>query len=196
MKSRDDSVRSDRDIQEVVSLYREVRAGQSPARLDRSILKQAAANTASQQKLSTAWLRPLAFAASFGICVALVLEINDFQISTETAHRVMEDGASASEADGPRNSSGNDVNDQTFQGAADSVLQDLESVDAAAKATLKEMPGSTTETAARACTNSQRSTAGSWWQCIETLRREGFRTEADIELRSLRRQFPDSERAH
>ena len=60
---------------EVTNVYRDLASERTPPHLDRAVLKEAAAAAASGRKRGSAWLLPLAFAATVGLSLAVLLEI-------------------------------------------------------------------------------------------------------------------------
>ncbi len=59
----------------VSQAYRETAQERVPAELDRAVLRRAAAAARPRYARSIVWLRPLAWTATIGLCLAIVLEI-------------------------------------------------------------------------------------------------------------------------
>lgn len=176
--------------------YRALPDEDTPGHLDAKIML-AARNAAVKQTgifRITAWLRPLAFAATAGLSIALLLEINESQIlglSVES-HAPTPAGADSSAAV-PDSAATDSADTDRFRDAAGQALEQVREIGASEDATLKEMPKSTSEGSIQessGCTTEQRSNPGDWMACIDELERSGMTAIADRELAELRQSFP------
>ena len=57
--------------------YREAAGEQVPDDLDRAVLHRARQHSSNRYSRSVIWLRPMAWAATIGLCLAIVVEINN-----------------------------------------------------------------------------------------------------------------------
>jgi len=60
----------------VSATYRELASERAPAHLDDKVLLRAARGRRTRYSLAYAWMRPVAWAATIGLCLALVLELS------------------------------------------------------------------------------------------------------------------------
>lgn len=65
---------------EVSASYREIAREQTPEALNAAVLRQAAASVAGAKSTSVRWLRPMAWAATIGLSLALVLELSNVPV--------------------------------------------------------------------------------------------------------------------
>lgn len=61
----------------VTDTYREIATERTPASINESLLRQARAHAGSAYAHSLLWLRPMAWAATIGLCLAIVVELSD-----------------------------------------------------------------------------------------------------------------------
>ena len=61
----------------VSQTYRESAVEQVPDELDQAVLKRSRQHTSNRYSRSVIWLRPMAWAATIGLCLAIVVEINN-----------------------------------------------------------------------------------------------------------------------
>ena len=57
--------------------YRESADERTPPELDQAVLRQARANGGSRYSRSVLWLRPMAWATTIALCLAIVVEVAD-----------------------------------------------------------------------------------------------------------------------
>ena len=78
-----DAENQDRELADpaVTAAYRDTASELSPPRLDQKILREAAREVTKYRKSSWSigWLRPVAFVATAGLSIALLLELTEFQ---------------------------------------------------------------------------------------------------------------------
>ena len=186
----------------------------TPPELDRRILAMAAGKSRSRYGMARAWVRPVAWAATIGLSLAIVLEISQLKYETtpqldadnvetleealilddapareDDDNRTRRESAKRSDAPAPvqlsvpaeeqaRSRSGSEP-------AAAAAVQAL-SFDAATTPEKKEQ--------VRHCDPDLRSSAETWYTCIEDLRAQGLSDAADSELLLLLTEFPDFEK--
>lgn len=82
MTGGNENTRQVDDLAEVSASYRAARRETTPADLDRMILRAAAegAGKPRPEEWLSSWSRPLAFAATLVLCIALLLEVSDQQL--------------------------------------------------------------------------------------------------------------------
>lgn len=61
----------------VAERYRDIAVETTPESLDQAVLREASQQAGSRYSRSVFWLRPLAWAASIGLCLAIVIELNN-----------------------------------------------------------------------------------------------------------------------
>ena len=168
--------------------YRSVSAERVPPHLDKRVLKLAAdeARKDARFRWIIPWLRPAAFAATFGLSLAVLLEINN---EPEVTNGITADDTGV--APSAR------VLDDFASAAADSSSRIRQIGETAAE---RELDGeSDTSAYARPesqdgrpfCDDEQSATPEAWQRCIERLRTEGRTREADSELARFREAYPD-----
>jgi hypothetical protein len=186
----------------------------TPPELDRRILAMAASKSRSRYGMARAWVRPVAWAATIGLSLAIVLEISQLKYETtpqldadnvetleealipddapareDDDNRTRRESAKRSDAPAPaqlsvpaaeqaRSRSGSEP-------AAAASVQAL-SFDAATTPEKKEQ--------GRHCDPDLRSSAETWYKCIEDLRAQGLADAADSEFLLLLAEFPDFEK--
>ena len=87
--------------------YRDLATETSPPGLDEAILKMAAGNAPTRYGLARGWLRPVAWAATIGLSLALVLEVSQYtevttieeQTADSLSEQVVSDDLAANSGD-------------------------------------------------------------------------------------------------
>lgn len=167
----EDDVLTD-ELAQISARYRMTATETSPEWLDNAVLRSATAQVRPSgfvQRLSS-WVRPIAFATTAGLCLALILEfgqvsgIGDSTATGDYADSAADALSSAVEASGRR-------------------LQDLNRTADSIKPS----------NSARYCTERQSADANDWWRCIEELQSAGRTTSAQAELDLLKSRFPEFE---
>jgi len=72
-----------RQDQLVSATYRALATEKTPRHLDDEVLKRAAAGGRTRYSLAYAWMRPVAWAATIGLCLAIALELSQLPQSTD-----------------------------------------------------------------------------------------------------------------
>lgn len=183
---------TERDNQTVSDAYRDIATQTTPAELDDRVLKLAADAVPSRYGLARAWVRPLAWAATIALSLALVLEISrvddapapqtdsDAGLMKAKEEKDLQHGIAEKRAPATVT-----VEEIVVQDAAAEV-EEIQTNASRARASYLAAPdeGAFCDTAARA-------TADDWYACIEALREEGLNDAAESELEALRELFPD-----
>jgi hypothetical protein len=231
---------TDNDKQHVSDAYRKVAKETTPAALDRRILDLAARESRSSYGLVRAWIRPVAWAATIGLSLAILLEMTWFiDVGVEpqpTAPLTLEERArrdadvmKAKENELPAHGVATQVQTDVAATPEAAMPDDAASAAAAdsfaAKPTLRqeapalaeaeeasplreairgsdiietapaELRSAVSLDATRApksfCDDEARTSADSWYECVEALRERGLDAEAATELEALRGTFPD-----
>ena len=183
--NQDDDKQEAIDIDPQVSAHYERLADEkTPANLDRAVLREAARAVRADNRMGSfgAWFRPVAFMATIGLSLAIILDLSDTSIfgppddmSLEsTPHVPVKAPAEpATEAAGKNRPQMTPIE----------IMRKKKSVSAQ----------SLTMDAPAVCSDEQKSTVEQWWKCIEALRQSGLAAAADRELENLRESFPDFE---
>ncbi len=188
-KPTNDITDPDLDEKRARESYRSISAERAPPHLDNRVLKLAAdeARKDARFRWFIPWLRPAAFAATVGLSLAVLLEINNEPASTngviadETevapSARVLDDFASAAADSSSRiREIGATAAERELDGESDANLY--------VRPESRETPPF--------CDDEQSATPDAWQRCIERLRAEGRTREADSELARYRNAYPDS----
>ena len=185
----------DRD-QLVRDTYRALADERAPDRLNDRVLKQAAKAGRSRYSLTRAWTRPVAWAATIGLSLAIVLELTRLPqtepdvvgISVPDRPVQKEDRATANAPDASMND---------FSPKDMTLLRDAENM-ARIQAGANQAPVAARTAAEKkefesddACPEKSRVSAESWFACIEQLRADGLADRAASEYKKFRRKFPD-----
>lgn len=169
--------------------YRSAAVEKPPARLDEAILELARREVGKDQWFARAlpWLRPAAFVATVGLCLAVVLELGVLSdttnglarpdTSSDTPAAIVEDFTSAAQDSTDRiRTIGDTAAERDLQG-------DRVPFDAAASA------GDAADMAF--CSAEETSTPEAWQRCIRALQENGRIAAAESEAVRLRAAFPD-----
>lgn len=132
----------------VTAGYRALANEKTPGHLDAKIVRNARNATTKQTGVFriTAWLRPLAFAATAGLSIALLLELDETQIldlSIESQPPAAASGNFGTQLPDSAVTGREDAAD--FRDAAGQALEQVREVGASEDATLKEMPKATSQ---------------------------------------------------
>lgn len=183
--------------------YRELATEKAPPELNRKVLATAARGGSTRYGLARAWIRPVAWAATIMLSVAVVLEVTrqedvtalpeDLDSGRQVEQEVQRDLGKRSDSAAPVKVSSPPA--AAFGSAADvSVSEEfaadetglLQEADERARLRAGEA-----REQAESCDSEDREAADSWYDCIEALRNEGWADAAQAELDMLRRAFPD-----
>ena len=76
MNQDNDRITSPNGDPELSGLYRDLATERAPENLNLAVLKEAAVAAASRSSRTSAWFRPLAFVATVGLSLAVVMQIS------------------------------------------------------------------------------------------------------------------------
>jgi len=175
----------------------------TPANLDKAVLREAARAVRADNRSGSfgAWFRPVAFMATIGLSLAIILDLSDTTIFTPLADRSVEITA-------PAPASGEAVISDVFTEEAASAEQRIREVGATSGYALqsptgepapsdqvRQLPALVTDVQVTKlkCSKEEKVAPETWWSCIESLRLAGPDEFADMELENLRKAFPDFE---
>jgi hypothetical protein len=171
----------DKDQERVSAAYRELAKESPPPALDRRILDAARRESRSRYGMVRGWMRPVAWAATIGLSLAILLE---FTLFTDTPPAPEPQSASGAP---PVERARRDA-DVMRAKEEDAIRQSIpQRAPAAARMQSREIG------APPSCDDEARMAAESWFACIEALRGQGRDEAADAELAALREAFPDFE---
>lgn len=180
----------------VSNAYRSIAAERTPGELDEAVLQEAKKEVrrAKDTEWRDAWYRPVTFVAVFGLSVALILQLSDSSLP------------GLPDAGDPPADGVTQVPANAFRDAAEATAEQLRQLDTTAR------PPSTSPKASSAdadmsgadtvpdsatllpsddtCSEEQRATSGSWWDCIRELESRGLTASAERELQALMEAFP------
>ena len=194
--------------------YKALANERAPDRLNNQVLRQAADAGRSRYSLTRAWTRPVAWAATIGLSLAIVLEFTRLPqtesdavgISAPEKPMPAEHGATATAPDvsmdefAPRDmtvlrdaenmarvQAGANQAPVAVRGAAETARAEADSTVASSTAVSekKELESD------YVCPEALRESAESWFACIEQLRTDGLADRAADEYEKFRRIFPD-----
>lgn len=161
--------------------YRNLASETAPEHLRQEVLRRAALEVGenNRPRFFSNWLRPLAFATTAGLCIAIMLDLSqapepEYPYETGISSAPRSDDA-ASAASGPA---------AALSRAVEESGRQLRQLDQTVNATSPTESG-------RHCSEEQSASAEEWWRCIEELRDRGEFAAAQAEFRLFREDFPD-----
>ena len=205
------------DDDKVSRAYREAARERTPTRLDAAVLDTARRGQRRSYSTSIRWLRPMAWAATIGLSLAIVIELSQVPEPDLVFDNLGEPAREAIPADAPVEGVQPDAplkRDRMHTPPAQKTpgiapmappdvqnsLEQLKSAPAALDeadtaivldADLEPHTIGATGAPARACNGAVVLSPESWLECIEDLERQGRSDEADEERRLLAEAFPD-----
>lgn len=169
------------------ALYRAVSVESAPPHLNNAVLELATREARRHPWFAyfVPWLRPAALAATVGLSLAVLLEVDE--VSNVPSSVPKDDTGSTTPSA---------VLDDFASAAADSSSRIREIGETAVERNLPGEPSADADTgseadARRFCDPEQSSAAESWQRCIELLLADGRTSEADAELARFREAYPD-----
>ncbi len=176
--------------------YQAMANERTPSALDSAVLKDAsaAARGLGLQRFTASWFRPLAFVASLGLALALLLEYastDNLQWAPvrETPPVVPSDSATATANEEQISSEFSEMIEASSkrmreqEASRDALIQSLNEPGAIEKVTVENI--------ARLCTKEQTAGPATWWQCIAELNDAGRHDDARAEMEFLKRAHPN-----
>ena len=190
------------------SSYRAAASEAAPADLDRAVLQKARRELAGAVSRQYTWFRPVAFAATVALSLALLLNFTETGMVDSPLTGDEAAGIDRPATNGGRNEPQQDTSSaaEAFGDAAEAAEKNAENPEQAANVRLQPSPSpaigetrpdgtaalpASTVTANDACNDSQRASPGDWWRCIEALRENGRVDDAAAELEAFRATYPD-----
>lgn len=178
----------------LAAAYRDLADEASPPRLDARILDDAAraARPARSGFWRDAWFRPVVFAATFGLSMALVLQLSDSGLIDLPPQDPGQNGSYVAPGDNPMRDAAAVTAERIRQLEAEtSALPPTASAPAAGMSPTAAPGGVGSRLGADdRCSETQRADTGSWWRCIEDLEQRGLSGAAEAELRALLAAHP------
>jgi len=170
--------RKNRENDQLVSdVYRILARERTPDRLDQEVLRLAGHQGRTRYSRTRAWIRPMAWATTIGLCFAIMLEVSRLPSIEPDSIRIAVPGENrVSELD--------QLSNHEFVPQGMEILREAEDM-ARAQAGPDQAPVSDL-----ACPLKVRQSAESWWACIETLRDDGQERLADSEYEAFQQVFP------
>lgn len=169
----------------------------TPPGLDRAVLEHAARAVRRDHASAwrNTWYRPVAFAATLGLSLALILELTDpSNVDPLTVTGEQHGGALSPPGAGGR-----------FDEAVSETVEQIRDAEAEAEASVMAAPALSdpaSESAAEEpgersllpdkerCSDEERADAATWWRCIQELEEQGLTEAAEAELQALLKSFP------
>jgi hypothetical protein len=198
---------SDGEVDSLVTrTYKEVANEPAPEHLDRAILKQAADAARPRYLKSISWTRPMAWAATITLCVALVLEITKAPVPVSTgdslpADRIEESATNLGEfelapvkTNAPQAMMEEEREIPVERKRAAKMSMDLRQQDAVMPASAEAFAlADAPDPAVPACSDTEIAAPESWLLCIERLEKAGRTDEANEQRALYEAAFPVDE---
>lgn len=204
MSEHNDRHEVDTDPQ-VSSAYRRLSDERTPPALDREVLKRAALATKNTRFTQSAWLRPLAFAATLVLGVALLFEMQPSPEPTATPYTSAEESPVAASGNTESSNKPRQVRDMAPVDAAalprrteadrEEALyrRRMEVSPEAVRQSLPETAAPLAESAGQAgkyCGPEDTASVDAWWACIDALKKAGEAESAEAEIHRLHTHHP------
>ena len=158
----------------VTKHYRAMSTEESPERLDKAILTQANAVARPGYARLRMWSRPLGWAVTIALSIALVLQLTrapEAPVSPEVL--------------GPEPTTDASSDADELVPLDSGLLQEAEDM-----ARMQSGPQQQPEPEIAYCDGEARSTRSAWLECIDKLESEGRMVEAEVERRAFELAFP------
>lgn len=198
---------NDADIDRQVSdQYAALADESTPAHLDQAVIREAKRALRADNRSGSfgAWFRPVAFMATVGLSLAIILDLTDTGITEPAPDAASEsmppatpqpppdralDAAAGNRSQVTLNEMKRQEKSPAGQGQAGDTRPDRGRLSKLQTAPRQQ----STEPLATpsACREEQKSSPEEWWNCIESLRDAGQAEAADLELENLQKSFPD-----
>lgn len=211
-RSHSDSVRDTL----VSRTYREAAVERAPDDLNQAVLRRARQHSSNRYSRSVIWLRPMAWAATIGLCLAIVVEINNVpqptpeqmalpaapadtisdgkKLDEEAVQAIRTEGGAASsdmnEAVVPQRIETEALQQRARKTVDDQGRVSLQDVPQHSKSEARELKFVPAEISAT-CKAQARATPETWLACIEALEEEGLDEVAGEQREQLQVAFPD-----
>ncbi len=179
----------------VSSLYRAVASEQAPEDINQAVMDRARREVHTNRIFPwrDAWYRPVAFVATAGLCLALILQMTEMDVpeSPDTTIGIVP------------------VTGKLFQEAGEATQDQVRQLEVEASRSMTSPPDKTAPDSVTTgiptgigdvgpnlpaddyCSDEQRAETATWWLCIEGLEKRGQTQAAERELQALLQIFPD-----
>lgn len=176
------------DEDEVRDFYKAVPPERVPPELDDRVLQLATLEAARDKWFGwlIPWLRPAAFAATVGLSLAVLLELNELSTSTDGLPTVDSLDRSTDIVDG-FNAAAEDSSDRIRSIGDSAQERKLQGDDLANEYS----PANDESAFAGYCPAQQSSSPEAWQRCIAELRQAGRDAEANSEMQRFRKSHPN-----
>ena len=169
----------------VSATYRKLATEEPSAELDEQVLAMATRIQRTPYGMARAWIRPVAWAATIGLSLAFLLEMSQFTPIDQQKTMLQK----------PLSAEQRAIADEAVTKAKAEKAQRLgvprrTAVPTAAVASGAEAALDEPE---QACGDTVRTSAESWYECIENLRDQGKAEQAAVELEEMRLAVPSFE---
>jgi len=173
----------------VSATYRDMAQETVPLDVDAAVLRQArrAVDSPSAIARLTGWLRPLAFVATAGLSLALIV-----QLSNQPDYKLPENldpAVAPLPADAFRDAAGQAAEQVRRLGQDPAMSTPLDSTTMPAPMS-EAAPEASLLPASDGCDARARASSGTWWQCIRELEQKGLPEVAERELQTLLQAYP------
>ena len=191
--------------------YRESASERVPDALNQAVLRQAAQNVSSRYSRAVFWMRPMAWAATIGLCLAIVIDLSSLPQPDSSMLSVPAEGArlDASDAIAPQRIEAEALERRarkTIDAQGRVKLQNAPSLgkaEAPKPASISESdagafsfvasPAATADSMPMPCGPELRAAPESWLECIVELENAGLEDLASQQREQLQETFPDFE---
>lgn len=196
--------------------YREAAVERVPDDLNQAVLRRARQHSRNRYSRSVIWLRPMAWAATIGLCLAIVVEINNVpqptpeqmalpaatadtisdgkKLDEEAVQAIRTEGGAASsdmnEAVVPQRIETEALQQRARKTVDDQGRVSLQDVPQHSKSEARELEFVPAEIPAT-CNAQARATPETWLACIEALEEEGLDEVAGEQREQLQAAYPD-----
>lgn len=185
----------------VADTYRALSDEKVPEHLDRAVLEMANSVPPRRNTLLAGWMKPVAWAATIGLSVAIVLELTELPDASQNellapaadVSAAVEQREQTQSIEVPRLESKRGA--ESYSASAPAAAQSVEKAYSRERrnestALLETMDDAISSDDSR-CSATARRSADQWRACIENLRDAGDDQAADEERRAFAEQFPD-----
>ena len=191
MTDKNSSSSTDEVERKVSAQFRSLANESVPDSLNHAVLRTArrAVRRHSDRAWQAAWLRPAATVALVALTLALVLELNDANLTTSPLPGGGRTAPKENASEG-FSEAADDAAKQVREAVASRVTQNSGSDTPLSMDAGSRTDRTTLLPAVQECNETQRSSMTTWWACIESLESNGASNLAERELSALLRAFP------
>lgn len=159
----------------------------TPKNLDDAVMREATRALRADNRRGSfgAWFRPVAFMATVGLCLAIILDLTDTNLLAPGPEPIIESLPSTTLNELKRREKSPQAEPRggdAFVSESRKAAERVQALEATTDASSQGLPAE--------CSEALQSAADTWWQCIESLRDAGQIEAAERELEKLRSEFP------